>query len=106
MKFSLGIALLLASVSARADIEAELARMKGFTILGAFTVTGFVEKNGKKSDSFEGCDFGRRIILDDSFTVECEEYDYRYAYMPKAIVFGDGTSLRMLVSGRLYRIAK
>jgi len=90
-----------------ADIsEADLEQLKGYTILGSFTITGFRDANGEKSDSFEGCEFGRRIILNDSYSVVCSEYRYQYAYRPKAIIFGDGRGLRMLVSGQIYRVTK
>lgn len=92
---------------AYADIsEYELENMKGFTILGGYTITGFIDAKGKKSDSFEGCEFDRRIILNDSYSVMCSEYRYQYAYRPKAILFADGNSLRMLVAGQLYRVTK
>jgi hypothetical protein len=95
------------STPAHANIsENELEQLKGFTILGAYTVTGFRDVNGKKSDSFEGCEFDRRIILNDSYSVMCSEYRYQYAYRPKAIMFSDGRSLRMLVSGQLYKVTK
>lgn len=95
------------AMPAYADIsEYELENLKGFTILGAYTITGYVDAKGKKSDSFEGCEFDRRIILNDSYSVMCSEYRYQYAYRPKAIIFGDERSLRMLVAGQLYRVTK
>lgn len=109
MKYLRVTAFALASLvsPAQADIsERDLESLKGFTIIGAYTVTGFLDEKGKRSDDFEGCDFDRRIILDDQYIVTCNEYGYKYAYRPKAIIFGDGSTLRMLVAGRIYRVTK
>jgi hypothetical protein len=104
-----GILLAAMCSGAMADIsESDLADLKGYTILGSWTVTGWYDpsKDGKKGDSFDGCEYDRVIILDDSLKVTCTEYSYSYSYRPRAIIFGNGTSLKMLLGGHLYSVRK
>ena len=44
------------------------------------------DKDGKRSESFEGCEFGRQIIFDDGTALTCSTYRYHYAYRPKAVI--------------------
>jgi hypothetical protein len=99
--------LVLAFSSAKADIsEGDLGDLKGYTVLGAWTVTGWRDANGKKGDSFEGCEFDRVIILDDRLQIKCAEYSYSYSYRPKAVILSAGSSFVMLLGGHVYRMSK
>jgi hypothetical protein len=103
----LSLLLAVAFIPVKADIsESDLADLKGYTILGSWTVTGWQDtgRNGKKGDSFEGCEHDRVIILDDSLTIKCDEYSYSYSYRPKAVILGNGSSFRMLLGGHIYRM--
>jgi hypothetical protein len=110
MKKKIAGTLLIAMCGAAfADIsESDLADLKGYTILGSWTVTGWVDpgKNGKKGDSFEGCEHDRILILDDSLTITCAEYSYSYSYRPKAVILSDGSSYKMLLEGHVYSMRK
>jgi hypothetical protein len=108
---SITVGLFLAGLTAvaSADIsESDLADLKGYTILGSWTVTGWYDPNkgGKKGTSFDGCEHGRVIILDDSLTIKCSEYSYSYSYRPKAVILSDGTSFKMLLNGHAYSMEK
>lgn len=107
-KALLSLLLIGAFIPARADIsETELADLKGYTILGGFTITGWMDPDkGKKGDAFEGCEYGRVLILDNNLAVTCEEYSYSYSYHPRVVILGDGRSLRMLLGGHLYRVKR
>lgn len=108
-KIAISLLLVIALNPAKADIsEDDLGDLKGFTVLGAWTVTGWQDsgKNGKKGDDFEGCEHDRTIILDDRLQLKCDEYSYSYSYRPKAVILTDGSSFRMLVGGHVYRMRK
>lgn len=105
MKMTKGVAaalLVAVAQGAHADVADELEGLVGYTIAAAVTVTGWRDANGKKGDSFEGCDHGRAIIFDDSKALTCATYSYTYSYRPKAIVFVRGSSFKMLVDDDLY----
>lgn len=94
--------LLLIATSAFADITNELKRFVGYTIIASKTIVGYQDENGKKDDSFEGCDFGRVIIFDDDKILTCAEYGYQYAYRPTAVIILKGSSFKMIVGNDVY----
>jgi hypothetical protein len=79
--------------------EYMLARYAGYTIVGSFTITGWYDtgSEGKKGDSFEGCNYGRVIVLDNSKTLTCAGYSYHYAYRPDALVLVRNGNFKMIV---------
>ncbi len=92
---------------ALADIGAvtvESLKDNGYAIVGEATVTGYIDSDGVKHDDFQGCNFGWRIILDFVSELTCEEYNYAYAFMPKAVVLVRGKSLRMVVGNHVYDV--
>jgi hypothetical protein len=108
-KIALLLLLFAAFNPVRADVsEDDLGDLKGYTVLGAWTVTGWRDpgRDGKKGDSFEGCDHDRVIILDDSLQLTCDEYSYSYSYRPKVVILTDGSSFRMILGGHVYRMRK
>jgi hypothetical protein len=96
-------ALLVVGVQgAHADAADKLEGLVGYNIAAVMTVTGWQDANGKKGDSFEGCEHGRVIIFDDSKVLTCATYSYSYSYRPKAVIFVRGSSFKMLVGSNLY----
>lgn len=87
---------------ALADAARELEGLVGYSIVAAMTVTGFQDRDGKKGDSFEGCNHDRVIIFDDSKVLRCTTYSYTYSYRPKAVIFSNGSSFKMLVGDNVY----
>jgi len=87
-------AALLTGASARA--ECDLGEVVGWTLIAEKTVEGYVE-DGKKEDSYEGCDYDRVLIFTDDTAVRCAEYHYSYAYRPEAYIFSDGTLLKACI---------
>lgn len=71
---------------ARADLADTLEQYIGYTIVGTKTIDGYRDKDGKKSDDFEGCDFDRKIRFDDGTVLTCSSYSYTYAYRPTAVI--------------------
>lgn len=102
MKYIIAIALSLFTSHLMADTADDLSQFVGYTIIGSFTVTGWQDRDGKKSDSFEGCEFDRTIIFDDSKTLRCATYSYSYSYRPKAVILSNGTSFKMIVGSNAY----
>ncbi len=96
------ITLLLASSFAHANITDDLDDFVGYTIIASKTIEGYQDKNGKKDDSFEGCDYDRLIIFSDDKILICAGYSYHYAYRPKAIILSNGSSFKMIVGDDVY----
>ena len=87
----IAVALLLAvlfgvSDAADASCRTDISRLTGWEIVYSGTVTGYIDDNGKEQDEFEGCEYGRVLIIDYSNTVTCQEYSYAYAYMPDVVI--------------------
>ena len=94
-------ALLLPSAPALAT---DLSSYVGYTIVWAATVAGFQDRGKRPQDSFEGCDYDRRLILDDRYSVYCTGYSYTYSYRPEAAVLSNGTSAVLIVGGQPFPI--
>lgn len=100
------LALLTSTTSAFADITSQLGRFVGYTIIASKTVAGYQDKNGKKSDSFEGCEYDRVIIFDDNKILTCAGYGYQYSYRPTAIILSNGSSFKMIVGNDVYDMTR
>ena len=106
----IGTALLVASTYSYADCESVLESNIGWTIVDSKTIDGYRKENGKKEDSFEGCEHGRIIFFRDGTSVTCNSYGYQYAYAPTAIILGkfvtykgkNLTMLKMIVESEEY----
>jgi hypothetical protein len=99
---TLALALLLVTVSAFAVMNDRLGSLIGYTIIASKTIAGYQDKNGKRGDSFEGCDFDRVIIFDDNKILTCATYGYEYSYRPTAIILSNGSSFKMIVGENVY----
>jgi hypothetical protein len=92
--------------------EFQLQQMVGWTIIASKTIEGHITEEGKRSDDFEGCDFGTQIVFTDGKAVTCTGYGYQYAYRPTAIIFAKSleykgknmTLMKMLVQGQFYDV--
>lgn len=99
---ALALALALPATT-RADVASALSDLQGYTVVGTMTITGWVDRsNGKKGDDFEGCEFDRVIILDDSKVLTCATYSYTYSYRPRAVILVNGSRFKMIVGDRVY----
>jgi hypothetical protein len=88
------------------DLSSLFYQLVGYKILGVGTINGFME-GGKRGENFEGCTFGRKILIDDgALALQCTESsrEMMFAMQPKVVVFTNGMQMRMLVEGRLYRV--
>jgi hypothetical protein len=101
-KFVLSLTLFLITLNAHSGWESQLRRLKGYTLVDVVTITGWIDKDGKRKDGFEGCDYGRIIILDYNKSLRCSSYGYQYAYNPDAFIFVKGGDFKMIVEGDSY----
>ena len=94
------------AIPAFAGITSDMGNYIGYTIAGSKTIIGWHDDNGKRGDSFEGCDFGRIIIFDDNTTLTCQEYGYQYSYRPTATILYNGSSIKMIVEDESYSMSR
>jgi hypothetical protein len=99
MKFLFGLLLMVSSVAQAYD---DMGRYVGYVIAAKKTIVGYQNSDGKREDSFEGCDFGRAIIFDDGTYLTCSGYGYQYAYRPEAILLVRNGSWKMIVNSSAY----
>lgn len=95
-----------AASSASADLADKLSKFVGYTIVHEGTITGYQDDKKKRNDSFEGCEWGRRIFIDHTFQVTCNTYSYTYSFMPKVVIIAKGQTLKMVVGDEVYDISR
>ena len=96
---------LLTMFATQAAASVDLGDFVGYTIVAKKTVAGYADEDGKKDDSFEGCESGRIIIFDDDTYVRCQSYGYHYAYRPDAVILVNGSSAKMVVEDESYDVS-
>lgn len=102
--FTLG--LLAIVMPAFADLVDELNNLVGYTIIDSKIVAGHIDKNEKKEDDFEGCDYDRIIVFDDDKILTCLQYGYQYKYRPRAIILYNGINFKMVVGDEIYDMSR
>jgi hypothetical protein len=83
---ALSSATALLPVAANCTVADILGEYSGYTIAAAKRVAGYIDKDGKKSDDFEGCEYDRQIVFDDGSVLICSSYHYHYTYHPLAAI--------------------
>jgi hypothetical protein len=63
------ILFLFGSTAVNARCEIDVSDYVGWQIIYAGTVTGYIDDNGVEQDDFEGCEYGRELIVDYSKSV-------------------------------------
>lgn len=99
------LSLSFITTSVCANVADKLSNLVGYTIVASKTITGWYKANGKKHDSFEGCDYGRVIIFDDNTTLTCNGYNYQYEDQPTAVILSNNLSIRMVVGNHIYHMS-
>lgn len=100
--FGLG---LLYSASAAAQVADQLRGLEGYTIVHTGKVTGYIDDDGEEQDSYEGCDFDRKLIIDYEYVVTCQTYFYTYAYSPDIVLFSRGGTYKALVKDKVFSVS-
>ena len=75
------------SVGAYCEVGVKLF---GYQIIHSGTVTDYVDDNGVQQDDFEGCEWGRQLIID-GLSCTCATYGYSYSYYPTIVILSVAT---------------
>jgi hypothetical protein len=94
--------MLSGALAISAAYASDIGQFVGYTIAAKKTIVGYQDENGKGDSSFEGCNFGRKIIFTDQTYLTCTSYNYQYAYRPDAVLLVRNGSWIMLVEGERY----
>jgi hypothetical protein len=79
---ALSLFCLFPTFTSASSCERILRKLEGWTILSVTSIQG----------EFEGCDFGKKIRLEDGSVFTCSEYNDTYSYSPDVIVFAKKTT--------------
>ena len=60
--------------------------------------------NGQEEDSFEGCDYGRILIVDYNLQVTCSGYGYSYAYRPDIVILSGPYGAKACINDQMYDV--
>ncbi|NII75196.1 hypothetical protein FHW84_003794 [Dyella sp. SG562] len=99
---SLVAGLLFVTPPTFAGLADDLGDFVGYTIIASKTIDRWYDPDGKKGDSFEGCEFDRTIVFTDGKVLHCATYRYQYGYYPKAVILSDGRQVKMVVDSQIY----
>ena len=102
-KFLLTILFIISSNFAYANCD--FSRYVGWTIIYSGKITGHIDEDGKKQDDFEGCDYGRILIVDYSKQVTCQTYSYSYSYYPDIVILSKGSLVEACIDSQMYDIS-
>ncbi|MBV8801716.1 MAG: hypothetical protein JO131_01885 [Gammaproteobacteria bacterium] len=100
------VLFMLASTAEAGLTDVQINQFIGYTIVANKTIVGWYDNDGKKGDSFEGCNFNRVIVFDDNRTLTCAEYGYQYAYRPTATILSNGANIKMVVESDVYDMSR
>lgn len=102
----LSAALAVFSSHAIAGCRIDISHYVGWQIIYSGTVTGYIDDKGKEQDEFEGCEYGRVLIIDYAKSVKCAEYNYAYAYRPDIVILANGSSMKACIDGEMYDVVR
>ena len=94
------------STQAFASCKVDISRYVGWQITYAGTVTGYIGEDGQEKDDFEGCEYGRILIVDHYKAITCAEYNYSYAYHPEIVVLSKGLSIKACIDNEMYDVRR
>ena len=84
--------------------EIDVSDYVGYQIIYSGTVTGYIDGNGQKKNSFEGCEYERVLIVDYNKQIICAEYSYSYAYNPDIVVLANNFGRVACIDDDVYDI--
>ena len=100
------IFILIGNTAANARCEMDVSDYVGWQIIYAGTVTGYIDDRGVEKDDFEGCEYGRVLIIDYSMAVTCATYLYSYSYYPDIVILSNGTRMEACINNEMYDIQR
>lgn len=96
MKFIIAIPLLIASSPVFALNADDFDDLEGYTVSAVTKVDG----------DFEGCEYDRKIKLQNGWVLTCQNYKYHYAYSPTIAVLsrdvGNGFVIKAVIDDEIY----
>lgn len=96
----------ISSNAALAGCEVDIADYVGWQIIYAGEVTGYIDEDGVEHDEFEGCEWGRVLIIDYTKAITCDEYEYDYAYHPDIVILSNGSSMEACIDDEIYDVRR
>lgn len=87
---------------AHADLADKLSRLEGYTIVKTGSVTGWQNPDGKRGDTFEGCEYGRQLFIDERLKVTCSDYFYEFGFRPTIVVLSKNGILKMVIGNDIH----
>ncbi|WP_368028723.1 hypothetical protein [Arcobacter sp. s6] len=93
------------------NLERELSRMIGWTIVGNVEIIGTIDE-GKEDSMFRGCNGKNIIVFSNNLKALCISYELALEIRPTAIIFNKNTTIdnrevkmyKMLVKDTIYNI--
>ena len=106
MKEALLTAITIAAMTVPADAGCmvDVSRFVGWQVTYSGTVTGYIDEDGTIQNDFEGCEYGRTLIVDHAYGIECADYGYAYAYWPDIVLMSNGFRTKACIDGRMYDV--
>lgn len=101
-RIMVGLLFLWSGVAVACRLDA--SRYVGWTIIYSGTVTGYIDEHGRHESAFEGCEYGRVLIVDYNKQVTCQTYSYSYSYRPDIVVLKNGSRLEACIDDEVYDI--
>ena len=103
---SLTVASTMLSSPLYASCEIDVSHYVGWGIIFSGTVTGYTNEDGEREDDFEGCEYGRRLLIDHNKAVTCQTYSYSYSYHPDIVILkSPNGSYEACIDGDMYDIS-
>lgn len=99
MRLIIAASLLMASQSVFAIDADDFDELEGYTVSAVTKVDG----------NFEGCEYDRKIKLQNGWVLTCKNYNYHYAYSPTVAVLtqdvGSGFVIKAVIDDEIYDMA-
>ena len=73
-------------------------------IITTGTITGYIDENGIEQDGFEGCEYGRTLIVSVYMHVTCYEFNYSFSYRPNITIYSDGNEVVTCINGEEFNV--
>ena len=94
------------ALPAEAGCRVDISDFVGWTIIYSGTVTGYIDEYGREQHGFEGCEYGRVLIVDYAKQVTCADYSYSYSYFPDIVVISNGFRRKACINGDMHDIQR
>ncbi|MDE0305565.1 MAG: hypothetical protein OXI87_11900 [Albidovulum sp.] len=94
------------ALPAEAGCRVDISDYVGWTIIYSGAVTGYIDERGREENGFEGCEYGRVLIVDYTKQVTCAEYSYAYAFHPDIVVISNEFGLKACIDDEMYDVRR